>query len=127
MLENNNTGHEPEYLAIFMACIIAMFGGVCKELSNFESCFNARRFFSNVAISGFCGLLVGLAAPEFEHKNLVMIAAGISGTMGISIVNYVADLSKVIIKHLASQAVGHEIKLEEKSTKKHHRRKTKAK
>lgn len=113
MLENNNTGHEPEYLAIFMACVIAMFGGVVKELSNFETCFNARRFFSNVLISGFCGLLVGLAAPEFEHKNLVMIAAGISGTMGISIVNYIADLSKVIIRHLASQAIGHEIKAED--------------
>lgn len=120
MLENNNTGHEPEYLVIFMASIIAMFGGVVKELSNFETCFNARRFFSNVVISGFCGLLVGLAAPEFEHKNLVMIAAGISGTMGISIVNYIADLSKVIIRHLASQAIGHEIKAED--IKKTHRK-----
>lgn len=115
MIENNNTGHEPEYLVIFMASIIAMLGGICKELSNFESCFNVKRFFSNVLISGFCGLLVGLAAPEFEHKNLVMICAGISGTMGISIINYVADLSKVIIKHLASQAIGHEIEVKERA------------
>jgi len=43
MLENsNNTGHEPEYLAIFMCTILAALGGVAKELSNFESCFNKR-------------------------------------------------------------------------------------
>lgn len=119
MIENtHNTGHEPEYLAVFMACIIAMFGGIAKELSNFESCFNARRFFSNILISGFAGCLVGLAAPEFEHKNLVMIAAGISGTMGISIVNYCADLLKVIIHYAASQAVGHEIKTDKIKTRK---------
>ena len=113
MLENNNTGHEPELLAIFMAMIIAMFGGVAKELSNFETCFNAKRFFSNIIVSGFAGLLVGLAAPEFEHKNLVMIAAGVSGTMGISVVNYCGELMKAIIHHIASQAVGHKIDIHE--------------
>ena len=125
MLENNNTGHEPEYLVMFMACIIAMFGGICKELSNFESCFNVRRFFSNVLISGFCGLLVGLAAPEFEHKNLVMIAAGISGTMGISLVNYIADISRVVIKHLASQTIGKEISYEDIKKVRTHKTKNK--
>ena len=125
MLENNNTGHEPEYLAIFMCTILACLGGIVKELSNFESCFNVRRFFSNVLISGFCGLLVGLAAPEFEHKNLVMIAAGISGTMGISLVNYIADISRVVIKHLASQTIGKEISYED--IKKTRTRKTKNK
>ena len=123
MLENNTIGHEPEYLVMFMACIIAMFGGICKELSNFESCFNVGRFFSNVLISCFCGLLVGLAAPEFEHNNLVMIAAGISGTMGISLVNYIADISRVVIKHLASQTIGKEISYED--IKKTRTRKTK--
>lgn len=115
MLENsNNTGHEPEFLMVFMAFIIATFGGVIKELSNFETCFNARRFFSNVLVSGFCGLLVGLTAPEFEHKNLVMIAAGISGTMGISLVNYLGDLFKVILHHVASQALGKDIETKER-------------
>lgn len=126
MLDNNSTGHEPEYLAIFMAIIIAMFGGIAKELSNFETCFNTRRFLSNILVSGFAGCLVGLAAPEFEHKNLVMIAAGVSGTMGISIVNYVADIFKVILHHIASQAIGKDIKIEEKN-KKSHKRKSKSK
>ena len=112
MLEENN--HEPEVLAVVMAIIIAMFGGAAKELANFETCFNKKRFFSNIIVSGFAGLLVGLAAPEFEHKNFVMIAAGISGTMGISIVNYCGEILKAILHHFASQAVGHQLDVKEK-------------
>ena len=118
MIDNtNNTGHEPEYLLIFMCIIISCLGGIAKELSNFESCFNARRFFSNVFISGFCGLLVGLAAPEFEHKNLIMIAGGISGTMGISLVNYLGELFRALLHHIASTTLGHEIEIKEKAVK----------
>ena len=112
MLENNN--HEPELLAVIMAVIIAMFGGAAKELANFETCFNKKRFFSNIIVSGFAGLLVGLAAPEFEHKNFVMIAAGVSGTMGISIVNYCGELLKAILHHFASQAVGQNLDVKDK-------------
>ena len=120
MLENNNTGHEPEYLLIMFSGIIAMMGGVAKELSNFESCFNLRRFLSNVFISFFSGVILSLFLNDFEHKNLVMIAAGISGTMGISLVNYIADISRVVIKHLASQTIGKEISYEDiKKTRTH--------
>jgi len=112
MLENNN--HEPELLAVIMAVIIAMFGGAAKELANFETCFNKKRFFSNIIVSGFAGLLVGLAAPEFEHKNFVMIAAGVSGTMGISIVNYCGEILKAVLRHFASQAVGQQLDVKEK-------------
>ena len=116
MLEHNN--HEPEYLVLLMAMIIAMFGGIAKELANFETCFNIKKFFANIIISGFAGLLVGLTAPEFEHKNFVMIAAGISGTMGISIVNYCGELFKGLLHHLASQAVGHDIEVKSKKEEK---------
>ena len=116
MIENNN--HEPELLAVIMAIIIAMFGGAAKELASFETCFNKKRFFSNIIVSGFAGLLVGLAAPEFEHKNFVMIAAGVSGTMGISIVNYCGEILKAILHHFASQAVGHQLEVKEKEENK---------
>lgn len=116
MLENNN--HEPELFAVLTAIVIAMFGGAAKELASFETCFNKKRFFSNIIVSGFAGLLVGLAAPEFEHKNFVMIAAGISGTLGISILNYVGELFKAVLKHMASSAIGHQIDIEEKQKEK---------
>lgn len=109
----DNQSHEPEILIAIACFCVALFGGVARELSNFESVFNKRRFFSNILVSGFCGLLVGLAAPEFEHKNLVMIAAGISGTMGISVINYCGDLLKVILMHLAGHISGHEINHED--------------
>ena len=112
MLENNN--HEPELLAVLAAVVIAMFGGAARELSNFETCFDKKRFFSNVIVSGFAGLLVGLAAPEFEHKNIVFIFAGISGTLGISIINYAGELVKAILKHMASSAIGHQIEIKDK-------------
>ena len=116
MLHENN--HEPEILAVVMAVIIAMFGGAAKELARFETCFNKKRFFSNIIVSGFAGLLVGLAAPEFEHKNFVMIAAGISGTMGISIVNYCGEILKAVLHHFASQAVGHNLDVKDKQDEK---------
>ena len=116
MLHENN--HEPEILAVVMAVIIAMFGGAAKELASFETCFNKKRFFSNIIVSGFAGLLVGLAAPEFEHKNFVMIAAGISGTMGISIVNYCGEILKAVLHHFASQAVGHNLDVKDKQDEK---------
>lgn len=109
MLENNNTGHEPEYLAIFMCTILACLGGIVKELSNFESCFNKRRFFSNIIVSAFAGLVVGLFCEDFEHKTLILSFAGISGTIGASLVNYLGDLLLVILHHMASVLVGHKI------------------
>lgn len=113
MLENNNTGHEPEYLLIFLAFIIATCGGVIKEISNFESCFNKRRFFSNLIVSGFAGLLVGLFCQDFEHKTIILCLSGISGTVGVSLVNYLGDLLLVILHHTASVLVGHKITRED--------------
>lgn len=115
MMENNS--HEPEVLAVIMAMIIAMAGGCAKELSNFETCFNKKRFFSNIFVSGFCGLLCGLMIPSFEHKNVIMFCAGISGVLGISILDYCGELFKAILKHIASSAVGHQIDIKTKKTR----------
>ena len=109
----DNQSHEPEILVVVSCFVIALFGGIARELSNFETVFNKRRFLSNIVVSGFAGLLVGLAAPEFEHKNLVMVAAGVSGTLGCSILNYCGDLLKVILRHMASHVTGHEITQED--------------
>lgn len=114
MLEENN--REPEFLAIVMAITIAMFGGVARELSHFDTCFNVKKFISNIVVSGFAGCLVGLAAPEFEHKNIVMIVAGISGTMGISIVNYCGEILKAVLKQLASNALGSKLDINDSET-----------
>ena len=126
MLENsNNTGHEPEYLAIFMCIILAALGSIAKELSNFESCFNKKRFFSNIIVSGFAGLIVGLFCGDFEHKTLVLACAGISGTIGASVVNYLGDLLLVILHHTASVLVGHKITKEDIDSAKSIRKKSK--
>ena len=110
MLENaNNNGHEPEYIVIFLATLIAMVGGAARELSNFESCFNAKRFFSNIIVSAFAGCIVGLFCENFEHKTLILAISGISGTLGASLINYLGDLLIVILHHFASQVVGHKI------------------
>ena len=108
-IKMDNQSHEPEILVVISCFVIALFGGIARELSNFETVFSKRRFFSNIIVSGFAGLLVGLAAPEFEHKNIVMICAGISGTMGVSVLNYCGDLLKVILMHMAGHIAGHEI------------------
>lgn len=123
MLDNNNTGHEPEYLAIFMCTILAALGGVARELSNFDTCFNLRRFLSNIFVAGFAGCLVGLAAPEFEHKNIVMICAGISGLMGCAIIDYLTAIFKAIMLHVASKTVGHTIEVKERAKRIHKNKK----
>ena len=119
MIENNNTGHEPEYLGIALCFVIAMVGGVAKELSKFETCFNIKRFFSNIFVSGFCGLMCGLMLPSFEHKNLIMFCSGISGVLGISILDYCGELFKAVLNHIASQAIGHTIEVKERAKRIH--------
>lgn len=96
MIENSN--RDPEYLTIFLCAILAILGGTAKELSKFDTAFDIRRFFSNIFISGFSGLLIGLFAPDFEHKNWVMFAAGISGVAGIAFLDYCFDILKLVIR-----------------------------
>lgn len=124
MLENNNTGHEPEYLLIVFSGIIAMMGGVAKELSNFESCFNLRRFLSNIFISFFSGVVLSLFLNDFEHKTIVMGLCGCAGLTGCAIVDYFTAIFKTLIIHAASKAVGHEIEIKE-PIKKHRKHKVK--
>jgi len=125
MLENsNNTGHEPEYLAIFMCAILAALGGIARELSNFEACFNLRRFLSNIFISSFSGIIIGLFLPDFDHKNWVLAAAGCAGLCGCAIVDYLVAIFKTIILHVASSTIGKDIKVKER-TRKTHKRKVK--
>lgn len=100
MIENNS--RDPEYLTIFLCFLLAILGGTAKELSKFDTAFNWRRFLSNVFISGFCGIMVGLFAPDFEHKNWLMAAAGISGTAGIAFLDYCYEILKAIVKNLAN-------------------------
>lgn len=124
MLENNNTGHEPEYLLILFSGLVALMGGVAKELSDFNSCFNLRKFLSNIFISFFSGVILSLFLNDFEHKTVVMGLAGCSGLCGVAIIDYLTHIFKAIILHVASQAVGREIKVKE-PIKKHHKHKTK--
>lgn len=109
----DNQSHEPEYLLIVLSGIIALMGGVCKELSNFESTFSPRRFFSNIFISFFSGVLLSLFLNDFEHKTLVMGLSGCAGLMGVTIIDYLTDLFKVILRHMAGHAIGHEITQED--------------
>lgn len=125
MLENsNNTGHEPEYLAIFMCAILSCLGGIARELSNFESCFNLKRFISTLVTASFSGIIIGLFLPDFEHKNWVLACAGVSGVVGVSILDYFTSIFKAILLHVTSSAIGHKIEIEE-PIKKRHKRKTK--
>lgn len=110
--------HEPEYLTVFMCFVLAMLGGTAKELSNFEASFNAKRFFSNIFVAGFSGLLVGLLAPDFEHKNWIMFVSGLSGVLGISFLDYCGEILKTLIAHFAQQAIQKEIKRPKKKSKK---------
>ena len=121
MLENNNTGHEPEYLAIFMCAILSCLGGIARELSNFESCFNLKRFISTLVTASFSGIIIGLFLPDFEHKNWVLACAGVSGVVGVSILDYFTGIFKAILLHVTSSAIGHKIEIEEpiKKSRKH--------
>ena len=124
MLDNNDTEHEPEYLLIIFSGIIALMGGVARELSDFNSCFNTRKFFSNIFISFFSGVILSLFLNDFEHKTIVMGLAGCSGLCGIAIIDYLTRIFKALMLHAASQVIGHEVKIEEK-TKKTRKHKTK--
>ncbi len=100
MLETPET-HEPEYLTLMMCFILALLGGTARELSKQEECFSWRRFLSNIFVSSFCGILIGLFAPDFDHKNWVMAAAGIAGTAGVSFLDFCWDVLQSIITKMA--------------------------
>lgn len=111
MLENNN--HEPELLAVILCGVLACAGGIARELSNFDSCFNLRRFLGNLFISAFSGVIIGLFLPDFEHKNWVLAAAGCSGLCGCAIVDYFIAIFKSVIQQLASSMAGHQIEIKD--------------
>lgn len=100
-MESQN--REPEYLTIFLCFILALLGGTAKELSKIDSEFKWRNFLSNLFISGFCGIMVGLFAPDFEHKNWIMAAAGIAGVSGIAFLNFCEEILRNIIQNISSQ------------------------
>jgi len=108
MQESN---HEPEILAVIMCGLLACAGGIARELANFDNSFNIKRFFGNLFISSFSGVMIGLFLPDFEHKNWVLAAAGCAGLCGCAIVDYFAAIFKAVIQHVASQAVGHTIEV----------------
>lgn len=122
MLDNNSTGHEPEYLAIFMCAILSCLGGIARELSNFESCFNFKRFISTLVTASFSGIIIGLFLPDFEHKNWVLACAGVSGVVGVSILDYFTSIFKAVLVHVTSSAIGQKIEIEEKAKKKNKRK-----
>lgn len=95
MIENGSK--EPEFFTIFLCFILALLGGTARELSKANEKFEWKRFFSNIFISGFCGLMVGLAAPDFEHKNWIMIIAGISGTAGTQFLDFCFEVLKAAL------------------------------
>ena len=95
MNEPNN--HYPEVLTVFLCFILALLGGTAKELSKKEEEFEWRRFFKNIFVSGFCGIIIGLLAPDFEHKNWIMAASGIAGLSGVAFLDFCVEVLKTII------------------------------
>lgn len=100
---NTPESHEPEYLTMFMCFILALLGGTARELSKQEECFNWRRFLSNIFVSGFCGLLIGLFATDFEHKNWLMFLAGVSGTAGVAFLDFCWEVLKSVLTKIAEK------------------------
>lgn len=96
-MDENNSKY-PEILTVFLCFILALLGGTARELSRAEEQFEWHRFFKNVFIAGFCGIMVGLFAPNFEHKNWIMFCAGISGVAGINFLDFCFEVFKVVIR-----------------------------
>lgn len=117
MLDTNNTSHEPEYLGIALCAILACLGGIARELSNFESCFNVKRFFSTLFVASFSGIIIGLFLPDFTHKNWILALSGMSGVVGVSIIDYFTDVFKVILLHSIKHITGQEIDFGKKKKK----------
>ena len=98
----DNSKHS-EFLTVVFCFILALLGGTVKELSKDDEQFCLKVFAKNVFISGFCGIIIGLFAPDFEHKNWIMAAAGISGVAGIAFLDFCVDILQFIIKRLAGK------------------------
>ena len=67
MIENGN--RDPEYLTLFLCFILAVLGGTAKELSKIDECFTWKKFESNIFIADLFVIIIGLFAPDYEHKN----------------------------------------------------------
>lgn len=95
MNETNN--HYPEVLIVFLCFILALLGGTAKELSKKEEEFKWSRFFKNIFVASFCGIIIGLFSVDFEHKNWILAAAAISGLAGISFLDFCVEVLKTVI------------------------------
>lgn len=94
----NEDDRYSEVLTVFLCFILALLGGTAKELSKLEEQFTFRRFVKNVFVSGFCGILIGLVAPDFEHKNWIMIGAGVAGYSGTVFLDFCFEVMKSVIE-----------------------------
>lgn len=99
MVENDN--NQPEILTVFLCFVLALLGGTAKELSKAEEKFSWIRFTKNVIVSGFCGILIGLLSPDFEHKNWVMFCSGLAGFGGVKALDFLYDIFKAAVEKVA--------------------------
>lgn len=105
MNETNN--HYPEVLTVFLCFILALLGGIAKELSKQEEEFAWCRFFKNIFVASFCGIIIGLFSVDFEHKNWILAAAAISGLAGISFLDFCVEVLKTVIAKSVAVNIEH--------------------
>lgn len=91
-----------EILTIFLCFILALLGGTAKELAKVEDTFSWQKFFRNVFVAGFSGLIISLFAPDFEHKNWVIAFSGIAGFSGTVFLDFAFEVLKETIRKLAN-------------------------
>lgn len=95
-MEENSTKY-PEVLTVFLCFILALLGGTAKELSKREEEFEWKRALKNIFVSSFCGIIIGLFAPDFDNKHWIMACAGISGVAGIAFLDFCFEVFKTIV------------------------------
>ena len=95
----------PEYMTMFFCVILALLGGTARELSKEDERFEWKRFFSRIFTSAFSGVLIGLFAPDFEHKNWIMALAGVAGLAGPLFTEECIKILKMVMTHFAYSVV----------------------
>ena len=95
----------PEDMTMFFCVILALLGGTARELSQENEKFEWKRFLSRIFTSAFSGVLIGLFAPDFEHKNWIMAFAGIAGLAGPLFTEECIKILKVVMTHFAYSVV----------------------
>lgn len=104
---DSNDSKYPEILTVFLCFILALLGGVAKELSKAEEEFAWHRFFKNIFVASFCGIIIGLFSVDFEHKNWILAAAAISGLAGISFLDFCVEVLKTVIAKSVAVNIEH--------------------